>query len=507
MSSWLWVLFEGQASPVKVDASNLSSIPSDEIQFLSSNNYTQPLSIGTLITSIHTTDISPLVVSGSGTNGHIPVDFDIFCSTSSSSTESFRMLQLIMVSARSAYSYELRDLRDVLQNILYKSSWSSLSSAPRLNLDEFDKVEVSDDALKLLIDELQKNADVFGKVTTVKHLQVNEPLLAFRAEDELNRSHGFGLVNYTVVLNDILICATEAKKMDFNKGAAQNIVQMHSAVESLSKRKQEDTHLEDSEEVPVMVYGIVSNVRNWLFLQWAGTENDLVLYVSKMQSCNFSNAEIMKMGAKNITTADSWIKHRMSSCSEETQIFTLNAHLIDNTRGACKSDVMLLLPAGNHHNVSSELFFNLFLPSSLVKQYVSWEIGYNCGCSKVIPREKFAELREAFQALSRSEQDIFLMTQLRAMNGGEITANRNTPLCQKTYLNMLGIGHTHFETVRNLATNGIIPRVHGNVKRIPRWKTKIIIDIIVATAMKNFLENYAEIHGLPSPGRNVNPVT
>ena len=103
----------------------------------------------------------------------------------------------------------------------------------------------------------------------------------------------------------------------------------------------------------------------------------------------------------------------------------------------------------------------------------------------MIPREKFAELREAFQVLSRSEQDIFLMAQLKTMNGGEITASRrfkktrtnkrtfyywdrNTPLCQKTYLNMLGIGRTYFENVRNhLAINGIIPRVHGNVKRMP----------------------------------------
>ena len=52
------------------------------------------------------------------------------------------------------------------------------------------------------------------------------------------------------------------------------------------------------------------------------------------------------------------------------------------------------------------------------------EIGCNCGCSKIILRENFAELREAFQALSRSEQDIFLMAQLKAMNGGEITASR-----------------------------------------------------------------------------------
>ena len=42
---------------------------------------------------------------------------------------------------------------------------------------------------------------------------------------------------------------------------------------------------------------------------------------------------------------------------------------------------------------------------------------------------------------------------------------------------------------------------------MPRWKTKITIDITIATAIKNFLENYAEIHGLPSPGRNVNRIT
>jgi len=61
------------------------------------------------------------------------------------------------------------------------------------------------------------------------------------------------------------------------------------------------------------------------------------------------------------------------------------------------------------------------------------EIGCNCGCSKMIPRERFAELREAFQALYKSEQDIFLMAQLKAMNGGEITASRR--LKKKTRTN------------------------------------------------------------------------
>ena len=143
--------------------------------------------------------------------------------------------------------------------------------------------------------------------------------------------------------------------------------------------------------------------------------------------------------------------------------------------------------------------------------------------SHAFPRDRlwlwlFKKIREMglpkFQALSRSEQDIFLMAQLKAMNGRKITASRrlkkktrtnkrtfyywdrNTPLCQKTYLNMLGIGRIHFENVRNhLTTNGIIPRIHGNVKKYRDgnqnnyWYNR----------RYRREENYAEIHGLPSP--------
>ena len=35
----------------------------------------------------------------------------------------------------------------------------------------------------------------------------------------------------------------------------------------------------------------------------------------------------------------------------------------------------------------------------------------------------------------------------------------------------------------------------------------MVIDHNVATAVKNFLENYAELHGLPSPGRSINRIT
>jgi hypothetical protein len=73
---------------------------------------------------------------------------------------------------------------------------------------------------------------------------------------------------------------------------------------------------------------------------------------------------------------------------------------------------------------------------------------------------------------------------------------------------MLGISRTYFENIRNhLVNNDLLARVHGNIKRLPQWKTKVVIDKDIAEVIKNFLENYAEVHGLPSPGRSINRIT
>ena len=37
------------------------------------------------------------------------------------------------------------------------------------------------------------------------------------------------------------------------------------------------------------------------------------------------------------------------------------------------------------------------------------KVSCSYSCSSLVPKEVFAEMREAFQALSKSEQDIFLM--------------------------------------------------------------------------------------------------
>ena len=52
------------------------------------------------------------------------------------------------------------------------------------------------------------------------------------------------------------------------------------------------------------------------------------------------------------------------------------------------------------------------------------KVGCSCGCSSKVPKEALADMREAFQALSKSEQDIFLMAQLKVMDGGSVSASR-----------------------------------------------------------------------------------
>ncbi|CAG8558703.1 12757_t:CDS:2 [Cetraspora pellucida] len=93
----------------------------------------------------------------------------------------------------------------------------------------------------------------------------------------------------------------------------------------------------------------------------------------------------------------------------------------------------------------------------------------NCGCSDKLPKEKFAQLREQFQNLSKKEQDAFLMAQLINTEEGETTTS------SQTYFNMLGISLKYFESVKDHFLN--------------------------EEKVKEFLEKYAQEHGQPDPSQ------
>ena len=95
-------------------------------------------------------------------------------------------------------------------------------------------------------------------------------------------------------------------------------------------------------------------------------------------------------------------------------------------------------PNGLQHNARTEEEARFPVKAKLEKNYYKNTKLAEDQRKLVVAQEKnnsenFAELREVFQALSRSEQDIFLMAQLKAMNGGEITASRR--LKMKTRIN------------------------------------------------------------------------
>lgn len=67
--------------------------------------------------------------------------------------------------------------------------------------------------------------------TAVKHIQSKNRSLRLRAEEWLDGSCGFGPVDYSVYIEELALLVCEVKREDFEKGGAQNIVQMHSAAE------------------------------------------------------------------------------------------------------------------------------------------------------------------------------------------------------------------------------------------------------------------------------------
>lgn len=120
---------------------------------------------------------------------------------------------------------------------------NSCSAAELPNQDP----SIDSDALQAFIKDLEQKRDNFRVVnanemtcrefistfmnSAVTHVRSEESELQLKAEEWINGSRGYGPVDYSVNLGEVVVLVEEAKKEDFEKGAAQNIVQMHSAIE------------------------------------------------------------------------------------------------------------------------------------------------------------------------------------------------------------------------------------------------------------------------------------
>jgi hypothetical protein len=120
------------------------------------------------------------------------------------------------------------------------------NACPAADLPHQDP-HIGSDAIQMLIKDLEQKRDNFRVVnanemtcrefistfmnSAVTHVRSNESELQLKAEEWINGSRGYGPVDYSVNLSEVVILVEEAKKEDFEKRAAQNIVQMHSAIE------------------------------------------------------------------------------------------------------------------------------------------------------------------------------------------------------------------------------------------------------------------------------------
>ena len=135
-------------------------------------------------------------------------------------------------------------------------------------------------------------------------------------------------------------------------------------------------------------------------------------------------------------------------------------------------------------------------------------------CFKEVGFEAFLERHLEFQSLEKKQLEFVLMGQLLAF----LNNDKNNPkkyffnyhfnfkisLCKNTYLKLVGIKDETLRAIKHhLLTEGLMERQHGNMRNLPKVTSRVTIDQELATIVYNFIINYANIYGFPSPGRHM----
>ncbi len=135
-------------------------------------------------------------------------------------------------------------------------------------------------------------------------------------------------------------------------------------------------------------------------------------------------------------------------------------------------------------------------------------------CFKEVGFEAFLERHLEFQSLEKKQLEFVLMGQLLAF----LNNDKNNPkkyffnyhfnfkisLCKNTYLKLVGIKDETLRAIKHhLLTEGLMEWQHENMRNLPKVTSRVTIDQELATIVYNFIINYANIYGFPSPGRHM----
>ena len=205
----------------------------------------------------------------------------------------------LKVKFKGKKSYSDWELKDVFKEIL-QQDYKSLGDMPRFNLNDLLLLEhpFTENELKFFIDQLQTTLNAFKKEVSINEEMAHEYISAFMKtavchiqdhinesaqlsmETDLEGSCGYGPVDYMVAIVKILVLLCEAKVENMNKGTAQVLVQMHSAIEQqLGKRKHS--------QMEQAMFGIVTTGKLWRFVRWTGSLEEPTVHISEEYTCNF----------------------------------------------------------------------------------------------------------------------------------------------------------------------------------------------------------------------------
>src|SRR4051812_12261480 len=79
--------------------------------------------------------------------------------------------------------------------------------------------------------------------------------------------------------------------------------------------------------------------------------------------------------------------------------------------------------------------------------------------------------------------------------------NNNLSICYPMYLALIGINHKYLDNIKgHLQQYGLEECTHGNTSKTLKNKNCIEVNYDLVYEIQEFLKNYANIHGIPSPG-------
>ncbi len=164
---------------------------------------------------------------------------------------------------------------------------------------------------------------------------------------------------------------------------------------------------------------------------------------------------------------------------------------------------------------------------SKVKKFFKEE-KYSChskdNCIKKIGYEQFLACRIEFESLDKKKRDMVVKGQLLAFQKDENTKkvtsnnrkylrfnycfNNNLSICRTTYQALLEVSHKYLDAmIQHLRECDLEECVHGNTGKAPKNMNYMEVNYNAACEIYKFLQNYANIHGIPSPGRHFDKIS